>query len=395
MSDAVLVLNAGSSSIKFGLFAGDGDSPDGQRLVLKGLLEDKGRQPHLKASGADGRTLEDRAWPQGTTPADLLGQVLDWSGHHLKTDRLVAVGHRVVHGGSTFAGPVRLDAAAIAAIDKLTPLAPLHQPRSLVPIRAIASLRPDLVQVGCFDTAFHHGLAPPVSRYAIPRRLEAEGIRKYGFHGLSYEFIAGRLATLDPTLPAKRTIVAHLGNGASLCAMQHGRSCDTTMGFTALDGLVMGTRSGALDPGIILYLQQALGFSLQAVEHLLYHESGMLGVSELSSDLRDLSASDDPRAREAIDLFTFRIARETAALANTLGGIDALVFTGGIGEHAADIRAAVCDRLSWLGVVIDREANAKPLGRISSPESPVGVWVVKTDEEITIAKHVANMLRSG
>lgn len=386
MTDAVLALNAGSSSVKFGLFAVGADGAPVPRC--RGTLEDRGPEPRLTAKDAAGQVLEDRRWSDGPSHEALLGATLDWVEGHLGGDRLVGVGHRIVHGGADFRDPVRLDDATIAAIDRLTPLAPLHQPRSLEPIRALRRLRPDLPQVGCFDTAFHRDLAPPVTRYALPRRFEDAGVRKYGFHGLSYAFIAGRLTALGADLPGKRTIVAHLGQGASLCAMRDGRSLDTTMGFSALDGLVMGTRCGAIDPGVVLYLQKAHGLSADAVEHLLYHESGLLGVSGVSGDLRALEASADPRAAEAIDLFTFRVAREAAALAATLGGLDLLVFTGGIGEHSVRVRAAVCARLAWLGATVDPERNGRAADRIDARDATVEVRVVPTDEEVVIARQV-------
>ncbi|UDL94348.1 acetate/propionate family kinase [Lichenihabitans sp. PAMC28606] len=384
MTDAVLALNAGSSSIKFGLFGAR--AADGPVLIAKGLLEDQGSEPHFTVRDPAGATLVDRQWSGATAHEDLLGALLEWVETHLDGKKLAAVGHRIVHGGLRFVEPVRLTDETIAAIDDLTPLAPLHQPRSLEPIRALRTLRPDLPQVGCFDTAFHHNLAPPVSRYAVPRRFEEAGVRKYGFHGLSYHFIAGRLAEVAPELVARRTVVAHLGNGASLCAMRDGRSRDTTMGFTALDGLVMGTRCGAIDPGVVLHLQKQHGMSADAVEHMLYHEAGLLGVSGLSSDMRTLAESDDPRAHEAIDLFGFHVARETAAMANTLGGLDALVFTGGIGEHSAAVRADVCARLVWLGVEIDTAANDQHSERLATPTSRVEVLCLATDEEIVIAR---------
>ena len=284
--------------------------------------------------------------------------MLTWIEAHLGGDALVGVGHRVVHGGAGLppSDPPRR-APPSPPSRALTPLAPLHQPRSLEPIDALAKLRPALPQIACFDTAFHHDLAPPASRYGLPRSLEAEGIRKYGFHGLSYEYVADRLPEIDIDLPRKRTVVAHLGQGASLCAMQNGRSLDTTMGFSALDGLVMGTRCGALDPGILLYLLKERGMTVDAVETLLYRESGLLGVSGLSADMRVLEASGDPHAAQAIELFTFRVAREVAALCATLGGLDLLVFTGGIGEHSAEIRSDVGRQVEWLGLDLDDAAN--------------------------------------
>jgi len=390
MPDAVLALNAGSSSIKFGLFEiGGRDDPV---LVSKGVLDDAGFEPRFTAKDPSGAALTDRRWPAGASHADLLGALLDWVDAHLGTENLVAVGHRVVHGGRDFARPVRLTDEAIAAIERLTPLAPLHQPRSLEPIRAMAALRPGLPQVGCFDTAFHHALAPPVSRFAIPRRYEQEGIRRYGFHGLSYEFIAGRLRAISPGLAGKRTVVAHLGSGASLCAMRDGKSVDTTMGFSALDGLVMGTRCGSLDPGIVLHLQQAHGLSPTEVEDLLYRSSGLLGVSGLSSDMRLLLASADPHAAEAVDLFAFSIARHTAVMANSLGGLECLVFTGGIGEHAPDIRALACERLLWLGAELDPLANRDNAGQIGAPASRVDIRVIPTDEEMVIARHTLALI---
>ncbi len=367
MPDAILALNAGSSSVKFALFAiGPAAGP---------LAVSRGEIEHVDSS----------------SPAQLKA-LLDRLGTKLASHDLIAVGHRIVHGGSRFVEPVRLTEDVVAALEALTPLAPLHQPRSLAPVHALKALRPDLPQVGCFDTAFHHALAPPVSRFAIPRAYEAQGIRRYGFHGLSYAYIAHQLAAISPELPGKRAVVAHLGNGASLCAMRHGRSVDTTMGFTALDGLVMGTRCGAIDPGILLYLQQSCGLDVRDVEDILYHKSGLLGVSGVSSDVRELAASDDPHAAEAIDLFTFRVARETAAMANTLGGLECFVFTGGIGQHAAHIRAQICHRLAWLGVVLDQSANAHGTDLISASDSQVQVRVIPTDEEIIIARGVADVI---
>ncbi len=393
MTNAILALNAGSSSIKFGLFE---QRPDGDPAqILRGTLEDIGGAPRLIAKRTDGTVLEDRHWAKSASHEEMLSHTLDWIEHHLGDDSLGAVGHRVVHGGQIFHGPVKLDDDAIAAIARLTPLAPLHQPRSLEPIRALRQLRPELPQVGCFDTAFHRDLPPLAYRYAIPRHLEAEGIRKYGFHGLSYDYIASRLPDIDVDLASKRTVVAHLGQGASLCAMQNGRSFDTTMGFSALDGLVMGTRCGAIDPGVLLYLQKTRGLSAEEVEHILYHESGLLGVSGLSADMRTLEASDDPHAKQAIELFVFHIAREAAALANTLGGLDLLVFTGGIGEHSPAIRAAVCERLSWLGVSVEPASNDRSAHRIDSRNTPVEIRVIPTDEELLIARQVAPFVETA
>ncbi len=317
--------------------------------------------------------------------------MLDWAQAHLGGARLGAVGHRIVHGGPAFFEPMRLDRDLLARLDALAPLAPLHQPHNLAPVRALMTSHPDLPQVACFDTAFHHGHDPVVDRFGLPREWEALGVRRYGFHGLSYEFITGRVRELDPDLAAGRMIVAHLGNGASLCAIMEGRSQDTTMGFTALDGLVMGTRSGALDPGVILYLQQQEGLDVAAVEDLLYKRSGLLGVSQISSDMRVLLASGDPRAKAAIDLFVFRIVREIGAMTASMGGCDGLVFTAGIGERAAPIREAVCARLGWLGIKLDSRLNAAGQGRIAADASKP-VWVIPTDEEGMIATHTSDLV---
>jgi acetate kinase len=390
MSDAILVLNSGSSSIKFGLFDISRAEPD---LLCKGLLDEHDAAPRLTITDTSGKSLfEKRSDAAADDGKALLIAVLDWIGDYLAGGTLLAVGHRVVHGGRDFVAPVEVTAATIEALAALTPLAPLHQPRCLSPIRTIKSLRPRLKQIACFDTAFHHGLAAPVSCFAIPRHFEKMGIRRYGFHGLSFEFIAGRLAEIAPALADKRTVVAHLGNGASLCAMRNGSSLDTTMGLTPLDGLMMGTRCGAIDPGVLLYLQQEQGMSTGEIEHMLYQESGLLGVSGISADMRVLLASDDPRASDAIDLFTFRVAREVAAMANTLGGLECLVFTGGIGEHSKEIRRQVCARLQWLGVRIDHAANDQTRQSVGATDSAVEILVVPTSEETAIARHCAAKL---
>ncbi len=391
MADAILALNAGSSSIKFALFEVH-DGPE-LRLMSKGGIEGVGGDPHFTATDSAGSVLEDRHW-QGKDAEYhvVLAALLAWAEAHVHPDTLVAVGHRVVHGGRDFTAPVRLTADIVQRLDALTPLAPLHQPHNLAPIRTLMALRPGLPQVACFDTAFHRTMPTVATRLALPREYEAEGVRRYGFHGLSYEYIARVLQQQAPTLAAGRVVVAHLGNGASLCAMRDGRSQDTTMGFTALDGLVMGTRCGTLDAGVVLYMLQQKGLAAHEVEHLLYERSGLLGVSGLSSDMRTLLASADPRAREAVELFAFRVGQETAAMAASLGGLDGFVFTGGIGEHAAEARAMVCERLRWLGVELDPAANAGGAGRISPPASRVEVRVVPTDEEAMIARHTRNII---
>jgi acetate kinase len=397
MADAVLALNAGSSSIKFALYrVAVGRVLD---LAARGAVEGIGTAPRFTARDAAGATLADKKWPDGTSRGHeaLLGDLLDWLDAQLGADRLLAAGHRVVHGGGTFAAPVRVTAEVIEALERLTPLAPLHQPHSLSPIRAMLALRPGLPQIACFDTAFHRTMPPVAARFALPREYEQAGVRRYGFHGLSYEYIAGRLREVAPGLAAGRVVVAHLGNGASLCAMRDGRSIDTTMSFTALDGLVMGTRCGTLDPGVVLYMLQQKSLSPGEVEDLLYRRSGLLGVSGVSSDMRELLASADPRAREAIELFVFRIAQQTAALVAALEGLDGFVFTAGIGERAAPIRAMVGERLGWLGLAIDPAANQRANGRragvISTAQSRVEVWVAATDEERMIARHALDTLR--
>jgi len=384
MADAVLAVNAGSSSLKFAVYR---DVSGKITPVSKGEIEGIGTAPHFVARNADGVALVERRFPSATF-ASLLGELLGWVDHHLGDDHLVAVGHRVVHGGRDYTAPVQVTDTVLAALEALTPLAPLHQPHSLEPMRSITMLRPGLPQIACFDTAFHHTMPVVATRFALPREYEDEGVRHYGFHGLSYEYIARRLREVAPRLAAGRVIVAHLGNGASLCAMRAGVSIDTTMTFTALDGLMMGTRCGAIDPGVLLYMSQQQKLSPDDIEHLLYEKSGLLGVSGLSGDMRVLLASDLPRAREAVELFVFRIARETAALAASLGGLDGFVFTAGIGEHAPEIRAAVCERLRWIGVV-----PGSPDGSlISAPDSGVEVRVIPTDEEAMIGQHTVETI---
>jgi len=388
MPSAILALNAGSSSLKFGLF--EADASGEPRSIARGTVG-LGDMRSLTARAPDGAALLEKELP-GSGLEDLIGELLFWIDGQLGGGKLLAAGHRIVHGGSRFSDPVLLTPQVIDDVEDLTPLAPLHQPRSIAPIRALSALRPHLPQVGCFDTAFHGTIEATVRRYALPRRYEASGIQRYGFHGLSYEYIASRLRQVSPELAAGRVIVAHLGNGASLCALRDGKSVDTTMGFSTLDGLVMGTRCGAIDPGVLLYLLQEEGLSPADLQHLLYRESGLLGVSGISGDVRVLSRSDDPRAREALDLFAFRAARETAALANTLGGLDGLVFTAGIGENSASIRAAICSRLEWLGVKFEPEANEAHAERIGREGSAVDIRVIPTDEEIVVARHAVSVL---
>ncbi len=384
---SVLTLNAGSSSIKFALF----DAP--ATASVRGEIEWLAAGPHFFARDAQGKLLADQRWDAGQASDPVLHALIEFAEAHLGEGGLAAIGHRVVHGGPDHSAPALVTPALLASLAALTPLDPLHMPLNLAPIRAMASARPDLPQVVCFDTAFHHTM-PEVARHcALPRAITDAGVRRYGFHGLSYEYIAGRLR---PALARGRTIVAHLGAGASLCALQAGVSIATTTGFSALDGLMMATRCGSLDPGIILYLAQQ-GHSMPDIEDMLYRRSGLLGVSGLSGDLRVLLASADQYAAEAVALFTYRIACEAGGLVSALGGLDGLVFTAGIGEHAPAIRHAVCARLAWLGITLDDAANAaggaETEGRISRPDSAVAVLVIATDEEAMIAHHTRAALQ--
>jgi acetate kinase len=394
MSDAqgtVLVLNAGSSSLKFRTYALAG----GQLVeTLRGQIEGIGAAPRFVASDAGGAPLEGRALAAAecADAGGALDRLWAWLEPRLAGGRLLAVGHRVVHGGAGHAAPVRIDAQVMAALAALVPLAPLHQPHNLAPIRVLATARPGLPQVACFDTAFHRSQPIEAELFGLPRAYFEAGVRRYGFHGLSYESIAGQLAQVAPEAAAGRTVVAHLGSGVSMCALQGGRSIATTMGFTALDGCPMGTRTGSLDPGVVLWLMRERGLSADAIESLLYRESGLLGLSGVSADMRVLQASDAPGARLAIDYFTYRLAREVGSLAAALGGLDALVFTAGIGEHQPAIRAAVAARCRWLGLELDEAANAQGGPRISRAASRVSAWRIPTDEERVIATQTVDVL---
>ncbi len=389
MTDAILVLNAGSSSLKFEVFVLDGD---GLARAVAGGVEELDDRPRFSATDVGGEVLGRRSWDAGIGHGGALDFLLGWLRANAGGQTVVAVGHRVVHGGAEFAAPVRITPDVVARLEALVPLAPLHQPANLLPVKALAAQRPALPQVACFDTAFHLRQPPRAQAFAIPRALTEGGIRRYGFHGLSYEYVASVLPAHDARAAGGRTVVLHLGNGASMCALAAGRSVATTMGFTALDGLPMGTRCGALDPGVLLYLMDERRMNARALERLLYKESGLLGVSGVSSDMRELLASPDPRAREAVDLFCYRIGRELGSLAAALGGLDAVVFTAGIGEHAAPVRAAVCRDAAWLGVELDPAANAAGGPRISTAASRVAVWVIPTDEELMIARHTRALL---
>jgi acetate kinase len=387
MAETLLVVNAGSSSIKFQLFhVRDGD---GLELRAKGQLGGIGTHPRLAAKDAKGQALIDEAYEPAAVP-DLhaaMGRLGDWLLERLGGAPPLAVGHRVVHGGPDFAAPVLVDDGILDRLERLVPLAPLHQPGNLAPIRAIRARNLAVPQVACFDTAFHRGHPELADRYAIPESWYREGVRRYGFHGLSYEYIAHRLAELDPELARGRVVACHLGSGASMCAIHAGKSVDSTMGFTAVDGLPMGTRTGQLDPGVILYLLQAKGFDAKRIERFLYHEGGLKGLSGVSNDVRDLLASEVRGARLALDYFVYRIAREAGALAAAMGGIDGLVFTAGIGEHSPAIRGAVLEGLAWLGFELDAAANAAHGPLITTLASRLKAWVIPTDEELMIARH--------
>jgi len=390
----IIVLNAGSSSIKFAVYEGHG----GFQALARGQIEGIGTAPHLKARLADGAIQEQR-WPStGFRHHEAIDALLAHGPRLTGGRRAIAVGHRVVHGGTAFVRPVRVDDAILAQLAALEPLAPLHQPHNLEAIRAASHLAPHLPQVACFDTGFHRAQPPLAQAFGLPRRFAEAGIRRYGFHGLSYDYISRRLRELAPDLAAGRVIVAHLGNGASLCAMQDGRSIASTMGFTAVDGLIMGTRCGAIDPGVLLHLMDVHGMDARAIERLIYQESGLLGVSGLSSDMRTLRESPEPHAREAIDLFVYRIVREIGSLTAALGGLDGLVFTAGIGENDPATRAEVIAGCQWLGLSLDaaRNAAAPQAGRgvISPAGSPNAVWVIPTDEEVMIARYTAEVINA-
>jgi acetate kinase len=400
MPDTILVVNAGSSSIKFQLFdIADESKGDPLDRNLKGQIEGIGSHPLLIARDARGEVVAHETF----TAADLpdaqaaLGHLGSWLRARHSGGFPVAIGHRVVHGGPDYDTHVTVDDDVLAKLEVLVPLAPLHQPNNLLPIRAIRATQPDVLQVACFDTAFHRGHPEVADRYAIPEQLYQEGVRRYGFHGLSYEYITRTLPTVAPEVAGGRLVVAHLGSGASMCAIRDGRSLDSTMGFTALDGLPMGTRPGQLDAGVILHLLTHNGMTADTVQHLLYHDCGFKGLSGISNDVRDLLASDDPRARLALDYFVYRAGLAIGSLAASLEGLDAVVFTAGIGENAPAIRAAICQRSRWLGIELDEAANAAVNAAgarlISTRASRVGVYVIPTDEERMIAHHTLEIFR--
>lgn len=390
-TDAVLVLNAGSSSLKFSVYV---RAPGAEwRESAGGQVEGIGARPrfvaHEHATTAPQVRDLSRAAPDHRAALDIL---LDWLRARAPRERLLGVGHRVVHGGDAFAAPVLVGPAVVAQLRELVPLAPLHQPHNLAAIEAVGERLPDVPQVACFDTGFHRDLPPLARLVPVPAEIRARGVRRYGFHGLSYEYIAGALPAVAPSIAGGRVIVAHLGNGASLCALRDGRSVECSFGFTALDGLCMGTRPGALDPGVVLYLAQEAGLTAAEIEALLYRRSGLLGISGIASDMRALLASETPEARLAVDYFVYRAAQQVGAFAAVLGGLDALVFTAGIGENSPVIRARICRASAWLGITLDEAANERHGPRITSEASPVSAWVVPTDEELTIARHTSRLL---
>ena len=382
-SDAVLTLNCGSSSIKFALFERGGGR------LLRGRIENLGSEPHLQAWNADGALVVEKKCKAGTHES-FFRQILSLADDNLEGRHLAAVGHRVVHGGDEFTAPRLLTEPVRKALKKLDELAPLHQPHNLAAIDAVSRVRPGLPQIACFDTAFHQTMSATARRFGLPLILERSGLRRYGFHGLSYEFIAGRLRELAPEVASGRVLVAHLGSGASMCAMHNGRSVDTSMGFSPLDGLVMGTRCGALDPGVLLYLLRQ-GLHASTLENMLYCQAGLLGVSGISADMRVLLASKSVEASDAVDLFVFRAAREAAALISSMGGLDGIVFTAGIGENSPEIRQRIGERLAWLGLSLEPAANRENRTEIQAPASRVRAWVLPTDEELVIARHTFSL----
>ncbi len=392
LNGPIAVVNAGSSSIKFAVY----EALCRETPLFRGQIESIGLAPRLAVANSGGEPVAEQSFPaEGFDHRAATRQILLTIVALLHGTKVSAVGHRVVHGGAEYAAPVRIDPDMLTALGRLVRLAPLHQPQNLAAIEAIAEAAPHLPQVACFDTAFHRSQPPLAQLFALPRRFTASGLRRYGFHGLSYEYVSSRLAELAPDVARARVVIAHLGNGASLCALRDGRSVASTMGFTAADGLMMGTRCGTIDPGLLVYLMDEYGMDARNLEDLIYRQSGLLGVSGISSDMRTLRASPDPSAAEAIALFVYRIVREIASLAGALGGLDALVFTAGIGENDAATRAEVAAGCRWLGLALDDARNESAATRISTEDSAVSAWVIPTDEERMIACHTASVLTSG
>jgi acetate kinase len=392
MDDFALVLNAGSSSLKFCVF----QRPDGERwrLGARGQIEGIGTSPRLSVKDANLRKVADEQLDTSSVQngSDAIGALAVWLRSQYAGARVLGVGHRVVHGGAKFTKPVVVTPEVLTELKKLIPLAPLHQPYNLAAIEAVAERLPGVPQVACFDTSFHRDHAPVADLIPLPREICEGGLQRYGFHGLSYEYIASTLPEVAPDIAKGKVIVAHLGSGASLCALNDGKSVDTTMGFTAVEGLCMGTRPGSIDPGAVLYLFQNLGLSVKEVEAILYKKSGLIGISGISNDMRDLLGRAEPEAKLAVDYFIYRITKEIGALAGALGGVDALVFTAGIGENSSEIRQRVCEASAWLGIEIDAEANGQNAAKISTSQSKLSVWVIPTNEELMIALHTGDLL---
>ena len=394
-TDLALVLNAGSSSLKFAVYGklADGAARPTWRVEASGQIEGIGTASKFHARAAGGETLAEKALGAAARDArGALAELAAWLRAHFGAARLVGIGHRVVHGGSRYAAPAVVTDEVLADHEALVPLAPLHQPHNLAPIRAFREQLPDVPQVACFDTGFHRGQPAVAELVPLPREIRDKGVQRYGFHGLSYEYIASVLPEAAPEIADGRVVVAHLGSGASLCALRARKSVECSFGFTALDGLCMGTRPGAIDPGVILYLFQTLGLSAKDVESLLYKKSGLLGISGVSNDMRDLLASAEPAAKLAVDYFVYRATKEIGAFAAVLGGVDGLVFTAGIGERSTEIRQRICAASAWLGVELDENANAKNGPRITTARSRVSAWVIPTNEELMIARHTGRLL---
>jgi acetate kinase len=395
MSELILTLNAGSSSVKFAVFQPEDSEAE---LMAKGQVEGIGTAPHFLAKDANGSLLAESYWePVGGGAAHTLAfrQIWQWLREFIEGKRLAAVGHRVVHGGEHYAQPVLVDDQVVSDLNRLIPLVPLHQPHNLAAIHAVSKSHPEMPQVACFDTAFHRHRPAVSERFGLPFELYEKGVRRFGFHGISYEYIVSRLEQIAPDLAQGRVVVAHLGSGCSMCAIHGGKSVETTMSFSSLDGLPMGTRCGTLDPGVLLYLIRRDQLSVEDLEDLLYKRSGLLGISGVSNDMRALQQSDDPRARDAIDYFVYRIAHDLGALTASLGGLDALIFTAGVGENDAALRARVCRDAAWLGIEIDSEANERRELKISAGDTTPSVWVIRTDEERMIALHTFRLVGAG
>lgn len=390
MNDYTVVINAGSSSLKFSVYRKA--EADSWTLEVRGQIEGLGTRPIFSAKNGAAERIFDTALDRTLDAKAAFGFVANWLRERYPGAHVCGVGHRVVHGGVKYSSPTILTREVLADLRALIPLAPLHQPHNLAAIEAVWDRLPGVPQVACFDTSFHRGQSEVAQLVPLPPEIRDAGVQRYGFHGLSYEYIASALPSIASEIATGRIVVAHLGSGASLCALKNGKSVDSTFSFTALDGLCMGTRPGALDPGVVLYLFQALGLSVNDVETILYKKSGLIGISGISSDMRVLLANSEPAARLAVDYFVYRAAKEIGAMTAALGGIDGLVFTAGIGENSPEIRQRICTASAWLGIDLDEDANAQKAQRISSPTSRLPVWVIPTNEELMIARHTANLI---